>query len=148
MIVDSNDVRCAFTNRQGEDAMSLQYDHQHLNDILKATHAAAFEFLESLSTRPAGRTPEGLPHDVLPEEGLGAQRALSAFREKYEALLSASPGPRYLGFVTGASTPAALAGDWPVPPFDQNWPTARYSIPPPVPPHTLRLPPPPRPLPH
>jgi hypothetical protein len=56
--------------------MSLQNDHQHLNDILEATHAAAFEFLESLATRPAGRTPEGLPHDVLPEEGLGAQRAL------------------------------------------------------------------------
>src|SRR5260370_530234 len=120
MIVDSNDVRCAFTNRQGEDAMSLQYDHQHLNDILKATHAAAFEFLESLSTRPAGRTPEGLPHDVLPEEGLGAQRALSAFREKYEALLSASPGPRYLGFVTGGTTPAALAADWLVSAYDQN----------------------------
>jgi hypothetical protein len=83
--------------------MSLQDDHQHLNDILEATHVAAFEFLESLATRPAGRTPEALPHDVLPEEGLGAQRALSAFREKYEALLSASSGPRYLGFVTGGS---------------------------------------------
>lgn len=35
--------------------MSLQDDHQHLNDILEATHAAAFEFLESLATRPAGR---------------------------------------------------------------------------------------------
>src|SRR5258708_38704867 len=100
--------------------MSLQDDHQHLNDILEATHAAAFEFLESLATRPAGRTPEGLPHDILPEEGLGAQRALSAFREKYEALLSASPGPRYLGFVTGGTTPAALAGDWLVSADDPN----------------------------
>ncbi len=100
--------------------MSLQNDHQHLNDILEATHAAAFEFLESLATRPAGRLPQVLPHDVLPEEGLGARRALSAFREKYEALLSASPGPRYLGFVTGGSTPAALAADWLVPAYDQN----------------------------
>src|SRR5713101_9193711 len=100
--------------------MSLQDDHQHLNDILEATHTAALEFLESLATRPAGRTPESFPHDVLPEEGLGALSALAVFRAKYEALLSASPGPRYLGFVTGGSTPAALAGDWLVSSYDQN----------------------------
>jgi glutamate/tyrosine decarboxylase-like PLP-dependent enzyme len=100
--------------------MSLQYDHQHLNDILEAAHSAAFEFLDSLATRPAGRTPRPLPHDVLPEEGIGAQEALAAFRAKYEALLSASPGPRYLGFVTGGSTAAAVAGDWLVSAYDQN----------------------------
>ncbi len=100
--------------------MSLQYDHQHLHDILEAAHAAAFEFLESLSTRLAGRSPQLLPHDVLPEEGLGALSALAIFRTKYEALLAASPGPRYLGFVTGGSTPAALAGDWLVSSYDQN----------------------------
>ena len=100
--------------------MSLQYDHQHLNDILEAAQVAAFDFLESLTTRPAGCTLQPLPHDILPEEGLGAQKALSVFRGKYEALLSASPGPRYLGFVTGGSTPAALAGDWLVSSYDQN----------------------------
>ena len=100
--------------------MSLQYDHERLNDILEAARVAASRFLESLATRPAGRTPQPLPHDNLPEEGLGAQGALSAFLRKYEALLSASPGPRYLGFVTGGSTPAALAGDWLVSAYDQN----------------------------
>jgi hypothetical protein len=60
--------------QEGEDSMSLQYDHQHLRDLLGATHAAALEFLESLATRPAGHTPRALPHDVLPEEGLGAQQ--------------------------------------------------------------------------
>jgi glutamate/tyrosine decarboxylase-like PLP-dependent enzyme len=100
--------------------MTLQYDHQHLSDILEVTHAAALEFLEGLATRPAGYPPQVLPHDVLPEEGVGAQMALSAFRAKYEPLLSASPGPRYLGFVTGGSTPAALVGDWLVSSYDQN----------------------------
>lgn len=100
--------------------MSLQEDRQHLSSILEDAHTAALAFLESLATRPAGRIPQALPHDILPEEGLGAQRALAVFQEKYEALLSASPGPRYLGFVTGGTTPAALAGDWLASSYDQN----------------------------
>lgn len=100
--------------------MSLHEDQQHLRNILETTHAAALAFLESLATRPAGRIPQPLPHDILPEEGLGAQRALAVFQEKYESLLSASPGPRYLGFVTGGTTPAALAGDWLASSYDQN----------------------------
>lgn len=92
--------------------MSMQHDQQHINDILEAAHSAALEFLKSLPERPAGRAPQALPPDSLPEEGVGAIQALAAFRAKYEAWIAASPGPRYLGFVTGGSTPAALAGDW------------------------------------
>ena len=51
---------------EGEDSMSFQYDQQHLSALLEATRAAALEFLESLATRPAGRTPQTLPHDALP----------------------------------------------------------------------------------
>jgi glutamate/tyrosine decarboxylase-like PLP-dependent enzyme len=76
--------------------------------------------LKSLPTRPAGRAPQTLPHNTLPEEGIGAIQALTTFLAKYEAWLSASPGPRYLGFVTGGTTPAALAGDWFVSAYDQN----------------------------
>jgi glutamate/tyrosine decarboxylase-like PLP-dependent enzyme len=100
--------------------MSMQYDRQHLSNLLETTCASALAFLESLATRPAGCIPRTLPHDTLPEEGLGAQGALAAFRQKYEALLSASAGPRYLGFVTGGSTPAAITGDWLVSTYDQN----------------------------
>ena len=100
--------------------MNFQDDHEHMGVILEATGSVALQFLESLSTRPAGCAPRGLPHDVLPDEGMGAMKALSLFREKYEAQLSGSPGPRYLGFVTGGSTPAALAGDWLSSAYDQN----------------------------
>jgi glutamate/tyrosine decarboxylase-like PLP-dependent enzyme len=100
--------------------MSFQQDHEHVGDILEATRSAALQFLESLSTRPAGYALQSLPQDVLPDEGVGTIAALSQFRDKYEAQLSGSPGPRYLGFVTGGSTPAALAGDWLASAYDQN----------------------------
>lgn len=100
--------------------MRFHQDREQLEAILNATHDAALQFLQGLPERPAGRSPEPLPHDTLPEEGLGAQEALSYFRRKYEAQLSGSAGPRYLGFVTGGTTPAALAGDWLVSTYDQN----------------------------
>ncbi len=58
--------------------MSLHQDQQHLNDILEASQAAALEFLNSLPTRPAGRTPQPLSHHPLPEKGLGALQALAS----------------------------------------------------------------------
>jgi glutamate/tyrosine decarboxylase-like PLP-dependent enzyme len=100
--------------------MFLQHDHEHMGEILEDTELVALQFLESLTTRPAGYAPKSLAHDVLPEEGVGTIEALSLFRDKYEAQLSGSAGPRYLGFVTGGSTPAALAGDWLTSAYDQN----------------------------
>jgi glutamate/tyrosine decarboxylase-like PLP-dependent enzyme len=100
--------------------MRLQDDHEHKGDILKATESIALRFLESLSTRPSGCAIQELSHDALPDEGMGAVAAITMFRDKYEAQLSGSPGPRYLGFVTGGSTPAALAGDWLTAAYDQN----------------------------
>lgn len=100
--------------------MSFQQDHEQLSDILATAQSAAMQFLQHLPTRPAGHVLESLPHDTLPEEGLGAITALTRFREKYETQLSGSPGPRYWGFVTGGSTPAALAGDWLASTYDQD----------------------------
>src|SRR6266700_1358410 len=119
--------------------MIFQQDREHVGDILEATRSAASRFLESLSTRPAGLSPQPLPHDVLPDEGVGTIAALSQFRNKYEAQLSGSPGPRYLGFVTGGSTPAALAGDWLTSAYDQNVGSDGDSIATTVERETLRL---------
>lgn len=100
--------------------MAFQQDRERLESTLATAYSMALQFLRGLPERPAGHSPEPLPSDTLPEEGLGALTALSAFRNKYEAQLSGSAGPRYLGFVTGGSTPAALAGDWLVSTYDQN----------------------------
>jgi glutamate/tyrosine decarboxylase-like PLP-dependent enzyme len=106
-------------NRKEKD-MHFHEDHEQLAALLEAARDAALQFLGNLTERPVGQAPILLPPDSLPEEGPGAQEALSSFRRKYEARLSGSAGPRYLGFVTGGSTPAALAGDWLVSTYDQN----------------------------
>jgi glutamate/tyrosine decarboxylase-like PLP-dependent enzyme len=101
--------------------LTLADDARRLPAILDRARAAAGAFLAGLPSRPvAARVPASLDLPPLPEVGWGAERALAYFVERCESLLSGSAGPRYLGFVTGGATPAALAGDWLASTYDQN----------------------------
>ncbi|MGY0058552.1 pyridoxal phosphate-dependent decarboxylase family protein [Streptomyces sp. LZ34] len=98
----------------------LAHDLADLPDALEATRLLATGFLDGLEERPvipSVRPPEPVP---LPAEGAGLRGALEEFAERWEPAFGASAGPRYLGFVTGGSTPAALAGDWLTATMDQN----------------------------
>ena len=91
-----------------------------LADILKSAQRMALSFREGLAARLVACPAPSRPTFTLPEGGLGSLGALDAFQQSFEPGLSGSPGPRYLGFVTGGSTPAALAGDWLAAAYDQN----------------------------
>jgi glutamate/tyrosine decarboxylase-like PLP-dependent enzyme len=98
----------------------LATDLAELPALLEATRLQATEMLGRLDEQPVV-PPLRLPApEPLPEEGAGLTGALAEFTRTWAPLFSASPGPRYLGFVTGGVTPAALAGDWLTAAADQN----------------------------
>lgn len=106
----------------------LAADLQQLPALLATARELSLDYLHSLPDRPvAVPTPE-LPPPVLPETGAGAEAALRTFWRDHAAQLGASAGPRFLGFVTGGSTPAALAADWLVSAIDQNLSNDGYSV--------------------
>lgn len=105
----------------------LATDLTALWDVLDDTRNNAFDALTRSANRPAAvasSAPEPVP---LPVHGVGARAALAEFARRWEPGFAATTGPRYLGFVIGGVTPAALAGDWLTAVHDQNPVTDRDS---------------------
>lgn len=111
----------------------IQSDKDSWPEILEAVKLYSWEYLQDLASKGTtiqssfaqSMTGKDLPAAPgmqvgLPETGIGALAALTTFKERIAPLFVASPGPRYLGFVTGGVTPAALAGDWLTSVADQN----------------------------
>ncbi|MFE7590817.1 aspartate aminotransferase family protein, partial [Kitasatospora sp. NPDC057512] len=79
----------------------LAADLGRLPELLEETRQHALAFLEGLDERPVVERAEPPAAAPLTEEGGGTRAALAEFTERWEPRLSASPGPRYFGFVTG-----------------------------------------------
>lgn len=92
---------------------------------LVRAHALASAFLQSLPERPVAALPSpdemaAALDEPLPEAGCDPAAAIDEWFARAERGITASPGPRFFGFVTGGVTPAALAGDWLASAIDQN----------------------------
>ncbi len=98
----------------------LSHDLEQLPSILETTMKTALEVLQNLEHRPVATPPTTPEFRELPETGLGFSATLEQFMQRYAPGFSGSAGSRYLGFVTGGTTPAALAADWLTSTFDQN----------------------------
>lgn len=98
----------------------IQQDLLQFPELLEKVKEQGLAYLSQLTDRP---THSALPlslTDHLPEEGVGAWAALAQFNQRFEPTIVATTGPRYWGFVTGGSTPAAVVGDWLTSIYDQN----------------------------
>jgi glutamate/tyrosine decarboxylase-like PLP-dependent enzyme len=100
--------------------VQLEKDLANRGTLLKHTLAVAEKYLASQATLAPGVFIPDVTQDDLPDAGPGALETLQLFENHYAHLVSNSAGPRYFGFVTGGSTPAAVAGDWLVSAYDQN----------------------------
>jgi glutamate/tyrosine decarboxylase-like PLP-dependent enzyme len=98
----------------------LALDRHHVGHLLRSTVDLAVDVLRDLDERPVGRNVPAIAPLGLPAQGIGASAALEVLAARYAPYFSGSAGPRYFGFVTGGSTPAALMGDWLTSTYDQN----------------------------
>ncbi|RED25401.1 glutamate/tyrosine decarboxylase-like PLP-dependent enzyme [Flavobacterium cutihirudinis] len=98
----------------------LREDLKDFDRILNETKNQGIEFLNNLENHPTSTRQSMQTDGELNEYGLGSLGALAEFKERLAPVMVASPGPRYLGFVTGGSTPASIVGDWLASVYDQN----------------------------
>ncbi|MEU2385217.1 aminotransferase class I/II-fold pyridoxal phosphate-dependent enzyme [Streptomyces sp. NPDC012461] len=99
---------------------ALAGDLARLPQLLQSARDFAVREVGGLSERPVARLDAAPAPRKLPPHGVGTDGALARFAERWAPGFSGSAGPRYLGFVTGGATPAALTGDWLTGAYDQN----------------------------
>jgi len=99
-------------------------DHDRIPALLAQVSDAVDRYFAGLDELPA-RSPRseaaaGRFRGGLPEEGEGSAAALTRLLTDGVEAATRSAGPRFFHFVTGGSTPAALAADWFASALDNN----------------------------
>ncbi|PKF74708.1 pyridoxal phosphate-dependent decarboxylase family protein [Chryseobacterium sp. PMSZPI] len=99
----------------------LKHDLEQINHLLDIIKKQGVEYLKLIGARPTSVNHIPLwETQNLPESGYGTEETLKIFNQRFEPIMVGSSGPRYLGFVTGGTTPASVAGDWLTSIYDQN----------------------------
>src|SRR5438132_14317459 len=100
-------------------------DRESLDELLSRVAERAQRYLAQVDDLPAGGTQQrdaAAAHFVgkLPEQGDGSVTTLARLMTHGVEAATNSAGPRFFHFVTGGSTPAALAADWLASTLDNN----------------------------
>ena len=99
----------------------MKKDLANLESLSRLVVEWSTNFLHKIDQHPVAAshnpTPIAAPLTI---DGIGAEAAFAEFTKNIAPELSGSAGPRYLGFVTGGVTPAAMLGDWLTAAVDQN----------------------------
>lgn len=103
----------------------LHKDLAQLDEILTQVQQQSSDYLNHLHNRLTTGKVNPDQEVGLHEDGLGTLGALQFFNDRFEPAMVASSGPRFWGFVTGGTTPAAIAGDWLASVYDQNTQSAK-----------------------
>jgi glutamate/tyrosine decarboxylase-like PLP-dependent enzyme len=98
----------------------LEMDLEQLEILLEKVKVQGLVYLSDLENRSTSTNRKVECKSDLADKGIGAMGALQQFNERFEPIIVSSSGPRYWGFVTGGTTPAAIAGDWLATIYDQN----------------------------
>ena len=96
-----------------------------IRELADRAAAHACDYLATVSERPVRATLSAddlrqLLGGPLPARGDDPLRVIDQLADAGRRGTVASQGPRYFGFVTGGSVPAAIAADWLVSAWDQN----------------------------
>jgi len=99
--------------------------HRVEKDLLQLVCDLSAGFFDGLRERPVGRPvdPSALLARLggkLPTDGEDPLQVVRHLAEVADPGIVATAGPRYFGFVTGGSVPAAIAADWLTSAWDQN----------------------------
>ncbi len=98
----------------------ITQDYQNLSMLMDEVVGIATQFHRKLPEHPVGTPDTTMAKQPLADDGIGGAAALERFEAEIAPYLSGSIGPRYLGYVTGGATPAAMMGDWLAAAVDQN----------------------------
>ncbi|WP_036385759.1 pyridoxal-dependent decarboxylase [Muricauda sp. MAR_2010_75] len=98
----------------------LKRDLDQMGILLEGIKKEGLSFLRDINEIPTSTQPKVPAGNPLNHKGKGAIAAFEEFSERFKPIMVGSPGPRYWGYVTGGSTPAAIMGDWLTSIYDQN----------------------------
>ena len=105
----------------------LAHDREDFRRLLDLAADYGAAYLERIDALPAAIPYAPPAFNRLADAGLGGEATLRQFAARFGDAMPASNGPRFWGFVTGGTTPAAVMGDWLASVYDVNMPVRENS---------------------